>query len=87
MFWLLSSQQTEKTSQPERSTIRAQSPPFANKVFDQSPPGVQPVTGYEQAIAPGVVELLSNKLESDIGATIEQFPSEVEISVAGTKGF
>jgi hypothetical protein len=60
-----------------------QSPEFAKTVLFQFPPGVQPVIGYEQATAPGVVEFDSNKEVLLIGITNRQFPSVMERSCTG----
>ena len=48
--------------------------------------GVQPDKGYEQAIAPGVVELTSNNVPFT-GAMILQLPSLIDTSSGGMAGF
>lgn len=52
----------------------------------QFPPAVQPVAGYEQATAPGVVEFDSNNVLFN-GAIIVQFPSDIDKSSGGIAGF
>ena len=60
-----------------------QSPELARTMLFQFPPAVQPVAGYEHAIAPGVVAFVSNNCALLTGTTSKQFPSVMDKSCAG----